>query len=186
MDGVASGATGSDSAAGGAASTAGGETGTATTPTAPDAGEPTAGDDSDAAAAPDAATTDASGPHGGGVDEMTLAFTYNAITRLSQLHGALADANEWTDWIGLVGDVEAYVINKFQRDNHLDLDFFNGSGTGPGERLAAIDEHSMFYAERMVVVGVAGEDESVAEEAGWEFVPLEDAAAKAGWDVDDA
>ena len=130
-------------------------------------------------------TTEASGPHGGGVDEMTLAFTYNAITRLSHLHGALADANEWTDWIGIVGDVEAYVINKFQRDNHLDLDFFNGSGTGPGERLAAIDEHSMFYAERMVVVGVAGEDEAVAEEAGWEFVSLDDAAAKAGWELDD-
>jgi hypothetical protein len=126
-----------------------------------------------------------SGPHGGGVDEMTLAFTYNAITRLSHLHGALADANEWTDWIGIVGDVEAYVINKFQRDNHLDLDFFNGSGTDPGERLAEIGEHSMFYAERMVVVGVEGEDEYVAEEAGWEFVPLSDAAAKADWDVDD-
>jgi hypothetical protein len=143
-----------------------------------DAAEPTSSGGAAQSAEP-------SGPHGGGVDEMTLAFTYNAITRLEQLHGALADANGWTDWIGLVGDVEAYVINKFQRDNHLDLDFFNGSGTGPGERLAAIDEHSMFYAERMVVVGVEGEDEYVAEEAGWEFVPLADAAAKAGWEVED-
>jgi hypothetical protein len=153
---------------------------------------PTAGAETDGASTDEAAATagaasspEPSGPHGGGVDEMTLAFTYNAITRLSHLHGALADANEWTDWIGLVGDVEAYVINKFQRDNHLDLDFFNGSGTGPGERLAEIGEHSMFYAERMVVVGVAGEDEDVAEEAGWEFIPLEDAAAKAGWELDD-
>jgi hypothetical protein len=142
--------------------------------------------DTDAAgdAEPQPSDVEASGPHGGGTDEMTLAFTYNAITRLSHLHGALADAEGWTDWIGVVGDVEAYVINKFQRDNHLDLDFFNGSGTGPGERLAEVDEHSMFYAERMVVVGVAGEDEYVADRAGWEFVPLADAATKAGWELD--
>lgn len=144
--------------------------------------------DTEAGPSPDAgAMADsraASGPHGGGADEMTLAFTYNAITRLSHLHGALADAEGWTDWIGIVGNVEAYVINKFQRDNHLDLDFFNGSGTSPADRLAAIDEHSMFYADRMVLVGVAGEDEAIADEAGWEFVPLEDAAAKAGWELD--
>jgi hypothetical protein len=121
-----------------------------------------------------------SGPHGSGPSEMTMALTYEAARRLADLRSALADAERWTDWIGLVGDAEAHVINKFQRDNGLDLDFFNGAGTAPAERLAQIDRRSMFFAERMVVVGVDGEEE-FADAAGWEFVPLSTAAAKAGW-----
>ncbi|MFB6096834.1 MAG: hypothetical protein ABEJ74_05555 [Haloferacaceae archaeon] len=122
------------------------------------------------------------GPHGGGADDMTTAFTLRALRRVEDLKGALRDANGWSDWIGIVGDVDAHVINKFQRDNRIDADFFNGTGTGPGERLAEIDHHSMFYAERMVVVGCA--DEAwIAEAADWEFVPLEDAAEGADWDL---
>ena len=125
----------------------------------------------------------ASGPHGGGVDDMATAFTYEALKRLSKPAAAVRDSKRWSDWIGIVGDVPAHVIGTFQREHGIDADFFNGTGTGPGERLADIDEHSMFYSERMVVVGVAGEEEAIAEEAGWEFVPLSDAAANAGWEV---
>jgi len=125
------------------------------------------------------------GPHGGGVDDMTMALTYRAARRLADPAAALADASRWADWLGIVGEVEAHVINKFQRDHGVDVDFFNGSGTGPGERLADIDEHSMFFAERMVVVGLDGEGD-VAAAAGWEFVPLPEAAAKADWELSEA
>lgn len=124
----------------------------------------------------------ASGPHGGGADDMTTAFTLNALQRLENLQLALSDTNQWSDWIGIVGDVNAHVINKFQRDNQIDADFFNGTGTGPGERLADIDTHSMFYSKRMVVIG-CDDEEWIAEEADWEFVPLEDAAEGADWDL---
>lgn len=124
-----------------------------------------------------------SGPHGGGVDDMTMAVTYGAIRRLADPRAAMADASRWADWIGIVGDVDAHVIHTFQRRNGIDADFFNGTGTGPGERLAEIGPRSMFYAERMVVVGVEDEDERVADAAGWEFVPLAGAAAKAGWEL---
>jgi hypothetical protein len=127
----------------------------------------------------------ASGPHGGGADDMTLAFTYRAATRLSNFGAAAADADGWADWVGIVGRVPAHVLNKFQRDRRVDLDFFNGSARGPGERLADVGPTSMFYAERMVVVGVEGEDEEIAERADWEFVPLAEAAEKAGWEIDD-
>lgn len=125
------------------------------------------------------------GPHGGGVDDMTMAITYNAFRRLERPRAVAATAREWADWIGIVGREDAHVLNKFQRDEGLDLDFFNGTGTGPGERLAAIDEHSMFFADRMVVVGVEGRDEPIADTAGWEFVPLDGAAAKADWAIRD-
>ncbi|SFK82548.1 hypothetical protein SAMN04487950_1287 [Halogranum rubrum] len=119
-------------------------------------------------------------PYGDTTADMTLVFTYRALKRLELLHAALSDAETWTDYVGLVGEVPAHVLNKFQRDQRLDVDFFNGGSLGPAERLAEIDQHSMFYAERMVVVGV--EDESwVAEEADWEFVDIVDAAAEADW-----
>lgn len=125
---------------------------------------------------------EASGPHGGGADEMTLAFTYEAAKRLHDPGVVFASAT-WADWIGIVGEADAHVINKFQRENGIDADFFNGSGTGPAQRLAEITEMSMFFAERMAVVGCEGE-EYIAEESGWEFVPFETAAEKAGWEFD--
>ena len=128
--------------------------------------------------------SDASGPHGGGADEMTMALTYDAVQRLAAPRQAVFDARSWTDWIGIVGDVPAYQITKFQRDHGIDADFFSGAGQEPAERLADVDEHSMFFAERMVLVGVGGE-EGIADRAGWEFVPLETAAEKADWDLAD-
>ncbi|WP_435178430.1 DUF7124 domain-containing protein [Halorussus sp. AFM4] len=148
------------------------------------ADEGAASDAGDAAAGSDATEPEAAGPHGGGADDMTLAFTYRAATRLGDFGAAAADAAGWADWVGVVGRVPAHVLNKFQRDRNVDLDFFNGSARGPGERLAAVDRHSMFYAERMVVVGIEGEDEDIAGRADWEFVPLAEAAEKAGWELD--
>ncbi|GAA0207093.1 DUF7124 domain-containing protein [Halobaculum roseum] len=128
---------------------------------------------------------EATGPHGETKSEMTMALSYRAMRSLSNLHAALADAETWTDYVGIVGDVDAHVINKFQRDNRLDLDFFNGTGTGPGERLEEVGPNSMFYADRMVLVGVESAGERAwAERAGWEFVPLSEAAEASGWEVD--
>ena len=145
-----------------------------------------AGDTADAAADP--ATGEdgtASGPHGGGADDMTLALTYEAAQRLADPRLAVIEAKSWTDWIGIVGDVPAYEINRFQREHEIDVDFFSGAGQEPAERLADVDEHSMFYAERMALVGLTGEA-GIAERAGWEFVPLETAAEQADWEVTDA
>lgn len=127
--------------------------------------------------------TAATGPHGGGADDMTMALTYEAVNRLDDPRFAIIDAKRWSDWVGIVGDVSAYVIKEFQRDHEIDIDFFSGAAQEPAERLADVDEHSMFYADRMVLVGTEGE-RAIAERAGWEFVPLEDAAEKADWDLD--
>jgi len=128
---------------------------------------------------------EATGPHGETKSEMTMALSYRAIRSLSNLHAALADAETWTDYVGIVGDVDAHVINKYQRDNRLDLDFFNGTGTGPSERLEEVGPNSMFYADRMVLVGVESAGERAwAERAGWEFVPLAEAAESSGWAID--
>jgi hypothetical protein len=124
-------------------------------------------------------------PHGEDPDDMTMALTYRAARRLTYPASAFTDAGAWADWVGIVGRVDTPVINRFQREHGVDADFFSGTGTGPGERLAEIGPRSMFYAERMVVVGIEGEDERVAAEADWEFVPLTEAAEKADWTLDE-
>lgn len=134
-------------------------------------------------AEPRPAGSAADGPHGGGVDDMTIAFTYDALRRIANPAAVFADASAWADWIGIVGDVDTHHITSFQRTHALDADFFTGSGTSSSERLRDIDRTSMFYAERMVVVGIAESDEAIAEAADWEYVPLESAAEKADWDL---
>ena len=128
--------------------------------------------------------TTGAAPHGEEPDDMTMALTYRAAQRLAHPASAFSDAGAWADWVGIVGRVGTPVINRFQRQNGVDADFFSGTEETPGERLAQVGPRSMFYAKRMVVVGVAGEDERVAAEADWEFVPLEEAAEKAGWTLD--
>ena len=120
-----------------------------------------------------------SGPHGGNADDMTLAFTYRAARALDDPQAACRDATRWTDWLGIVGDVPSHALNKFQRRHTIDLDFFNGSGTRPTERLTEIGPSSMFYADRQVLVGLP--DEAGMEPDGWEFRPLPEAAEKADW-----
>lgn len=137
----------------------------------------------DGAAGPERRSAGHESEAGGDADGMTMAITFDAVRRLANPQRAFAEASNWTDWVGIVGDVSSPVIQKFQRDHRVDVDFFNGSGSGPGERLADIGEHSMFYADRMVVVGIEGRDEHIAETADWEFVPFSEAAAKAGWKV---
>lgn len=130
----------------------------------------------------DGTASEATGPHGSDADDMTLALTYRAATRLSEPAYAFSDAAGWSDWLGIVGDVPAHVITKFQREHGVDVDFFNGTGTGPRERLADVDERSMFYAKRFVLVGCEDETDWVPE--GWEFLPVEEAAEKAGWGLE--
>jgi len=153
---------------------AGGAAATDTDPASNVAEDPAAGE----------ASVEASGPHGGGIDDMTMAVTYDAARQFADPQLVFREARGWADWVGIVGDVEAFVINKFQRDHGIDADFFSGAGQEPAERLADIDKHSMFYAERMVLVG-RPDDEPIAERTGWEFIPLADAAEKADWDLAD-
>ncbi|NKE35772.1 hypothetical protein GWG54_08055 [Natronococcus sp. JC468] len=145
-----------------------------------------AGDSADAGettAEPRPAGSAADGPHGGGPDEMTIAFTYRAAGRLETPAAVFADASSWADWIGIVGDVGTHAITNFQRTNTVDADFFTGSGTSPAERLREIDRTSMFYAERLLLIGLE-EEAPIAEAADWEFLSIEDAAEAADWGLE--
>ncbi len=114
--------------------------------------------------------------------DLTTAFTIEALASLSDPAGVVSDARSWSDWVGVVGDVDAPTMNTFLRRQGVDIDFFNGAGT-PTERLAKVAvESSAFYSERLVLVGIEGQ-ESMLPEEDWEFQPLAETAENAGWDL---
>ncbi|MFW6384256.1 MAG: DUF7124 domain-containing protein [Halodesulfurarchaeum sp.] len=117
--------------------------------------------------------------------DLTTAFTIEALASLSDPAGVVTEARTWSDWVGVVGDVDAPTMNTFLRRKGIDIDFFNGAGT-PTERLSKVAvESSAFFSERLVLIGIEGQ-ESVLPSAEWEFQPLEETAAEADWDLADS
>ena len=83
----------------------------------------------------------------------------------------------------MVGDADAPTLNTFLRRKGVDIDFFNGAAT-PAQRLSRVAaEGSAFHSERLVLVGVEGQ-EDIAAEAGWEFEHLVPTAETAGWTLE--
>lgn len=117
-------------------------------------------------------------------NDLTTAFTFEALKRLANPAGVLSAARSWSDWVGMVGEADAPTMNTFLRRRQLAVDFFNGGSGGPEARLAEIATgDSPFREDRLVLVGLP--DQSwIAEEAGWGFEPLPDAAEQAGWPLE--
>lgn len=114
--------------------------------------------------------------------DLTTAFTLAALTQLENPAGVVSEARLWSDWVGVVGDADAPTINTFLRREGVDTDFFNGVAS-PAERLSRVAaEGSAFHSERLVLVGADGQ-ESIAEEAGWEFEGIVPTAEEAGWEL---
>jgi hypothetical protein len=116
----------------------------------------------------------------GETHDLTTAYTLAALTRLQNPAGVVSESRSWSDWVGVVGDADAPTLNTFLRRQGVDIDFFNGAAT-PAQRLSRVAaEGSAFHSDRLVLVGVEGQ-EGIAEEAGWEFERLGPTAEKAGW-----
>lgn len=114
--------------------------------------------------------------------DLTTAFTLNALASTANPAAVVEDARNWSDWVGVVGTVDSPTMNTFLRRNGVDIDFFNGANE-PAERLARVAASgSAFHSDRLVLVGVEGEEGFVPEE-DWEFELLEPTAAEAGWEL---
>lgn len=111
--------------------------------------------------------------------EMTLVLDLAALRRLSDPAAAVEDARRWTAGVGVVGE------------DHDDLRaFLDREGVEPGfvsgERgliggLAAVRQR--VTTDRHVFVGATDEARTTAEAVGWEYLDVEEAATKAGWDL---
>ncbi len=111
---------------------------------------------------------------------MTLAFELSALQELAKPGTAFAGARQWTEYVGVVSDEPTYVVTNFTRKRRIRQDFFSGP-KGREESLESVKRQ--FDTERHVFVGTSEEDRQLAEDVGWEYLPLEEAAAKADWDL---
>ena len=115
-----------------------------------------------------------------GGSDMTLAFELEALKGLSSPEGVFGDARQWSTYVGVVSEKPTYDVTNFTRKNRIRQDFFSGP-RGKAESLESVREQ--FDTERHVFVGTDAEDEALAEEVGWEYLAVEDAAEAAGWEL---
>jgi len=109
---------------------------------------------------------------------MTLAFELSALRALADPGEAFADARGWSQYVGVVSDEPTYVVTNFTRKRQIRQDFFSGPKS-KGESLSSVGQQ--FDTERHVFVGTGEEDRALADEVGWEYLPVEEAAEAAGW-----
>jgi len=118
----------------------------------------------------------------GGDGTMTLAFELAALQGLADPNAVFNDARQWTKYVGVVSEKPTYVVTNFTRKNRIRQDFFSGP-RGVAESLDNVKRQ--FDTDRHVFVGTGDDDAAVAEETGWEYIPLADAAEAAGWELGD-
>ena len=118
--------------------------------------------------------------HPGGDGEMTLAFELAALQSLAEPSAAFADARQWTRYVGVVSDEPTYVLTNYTRKRRIRQDFFSGP-RGKGGTLESVKEQ--FESDRYVFVGTDDEDAEIAGAAGWEYLPIEEAAEAAEWEL---
>jgi hypothetical protein len=117
---------------------------------------------------------------GGGSSDMTLGFEIDALKQLSKPDEAVQNARTWSEYVGVLADEPTHVVTNFTRQHRIRQDFFSGP-RGKGESLASVK--AQFDTERYVFIGTDEHDEQLAEEHDWEYLPIEDAAENADWQL---
>lgn len=118
----------------------------------------------------------------GGRGEMTLAIALSAVARLAHPEAVVADARRWSTHVGVIGDETPDDLTSAMDRSGADPDFVSGEGGTIGA-LAAIRQR--FPTDRHVFVGESDGDRQTAQALGWEYLPIERAAEKAGWRLTD-
>nr|WP_255195427.1 hypothetical protein [Halorarius litoreus] len=119
---------------------------------------------------------------GGGSSDMTLAFELEALKRLADPEAVFTSARTWSEYVGVVSDKPTYVVTNFTRKNRIRQDFFSGP-RGKEESLRNVKRQ--FDTDRHVFIGTSDEDAAVADEVDWEYLPVEQAAEAAEWELGD-
>jgi hypothetical protein len=117
-------------------------------------------------------------------DTITIAFELAALDRLVDPGRVLKDTRRWTDHLGIVSDEPSHVVRKRARDHGITPDFLPGPRDRPGS-LVKIKNQPEHDADRFIFVSTDEGLSSVAEQHGWEFRLVEEAAETAGWQLHD-
>lgn len=111
---------------------------------------------------------------------MTLAFELAALERLADPEDVFQDARQWSSYVGIVSEKPTYAVTKFAREHRIRQDFFSGP-RGRAESLEQI--RAQFETDRHVFIGTSDEDATLAEDVDWEYLPVDEAASSADWDL---
>lgn len=117
------------------------------------------------------------GRDGTGRGDMTLAFELAAFEAFVDPRAVFADAREWSRYVGVVGD-DPRAVESAVRRRGIRQDFEIGD-LDPQSVLSKLKWEA--DTDRYVFVGTDEEDRALADHVGWEYLPVEEAAAKAGW-----
>lgn len=112
--------------------------------------------------------------------DMTLIFEFGAIQRLEEPVAAVNDAREWSERVGIVSDASPDGVTDFADRDDVDTDFTSGVGSIGGS-LAVVRQR--FPAARHVFLGTNDVDRDLARSLGWEYLDIDEAAEKAGWQL---
>ncbi len=113
--------------------------------------------------------------------EMTLAFELSALQTLAEPGTAFADARQFTRYVGVLSaDEPTHVLRKYTRRRRIREDFFSGPGDFESTLRSLPDQ---FESDRYVLLGTDEEAPEAAADTRWEYLPIEQAAAAAGWTV---
>ena len=115
-----------------------------------------------------------------GSGEMTLAFELTALQALADPGEVFADARQWSRYVGVVSEEPTYVVTNFTRKRRIRQDFFSGP-KGKDESLESVKRQ--FDTDRHVFVGTGEADRKLADDLGWEYLPVEEAVEAAGWEL---
>lgn len=114
--------------------------------------------------------------------ELTLVFTLPVVERLADPAATIDDARRWSTIVGVIADDAPDAVTGALERADADPDFVSGRKGTTGS-LAAVRQR--FSTDRYVVVGTDDRVRRTAQALGWEYLPLEEAAAKAGWELAD-
>lgn len=111
-------------------------------------------------------------------ETMTLAFDVEALDPLADPAAAFEDARQWSSYVGVVSDRMAYqVVNYLREMGVYNEDFFSRA-----DRARSLEHvKGQTDTDRYVFVGPTEEDAELAQETGWEFLTVKEAAEKADW-----
>lgn len=114
--------------------------------------------------------------------DMTLLFALEALERLVQPGGAVSDAREWSEHIGVVSEESSEGVRSFLDRHDVQVDFTSGDGSLAGSLAVA---RQRFPTDRHVFLGTDDADRELAQSLGWEYLDVDEAAGRAGWQVVD-
>lgn len=112
--------------------------------------------------------------------ELTLVFTLSALDTFEDPAAVVADASEWSRYVGIVGR-HAPKVESYAEAHGIESDF----DLGDDDKWQTMERlRTTTSTPRHVFVGVTDGDRTLAGHLDWEFLTVPEAAEKAGWELE--